>query len=158
MSANGLFGGHFRVYTKDPRFHTVPMSDKVNEIQLVNAKIAFTIHPNCTPNSKSHFCVKVEFRPEFKTREEYLAFRKSWKNLYMRVAKGIRILRPVANFALQELPFTTYHHGRYLWPHHDVSRTLFCWRMQAKALLMALVIAKQIAGEQRNHACTRCHG
>lgn len=133
------------------------MSKIKNEIKLVNADILFSIEPNCTALAKSHYKVNVEFSPSFQTRDQYLEFRKSWKNLYKRLSHGIRLLRPAANFACQELPLVTYHSGRHVWPHHNVSNALFFWRMHAKAMLVALALAKKIAGEQRDkNICGHC--
>jgi hypothetical protein len=134
------------------------MSEKLfNTIQLVNAKVCFNIHMNCTPHAKSHYDVEVELHPEFKTQKEYLEFRKSWKNLYMTLSDGIRRIRPLIQLACQPSMATdNFFRGRYKWPHHELTNNLFFWRMRAKALLKALAMAKRLAGEQREQQCPRC--
>lgn len=148
------------MYQLNLRPNTGTMSIQLkNEIWLVNARIQFAIHLCGKRGAKSHYSVEVDFSPEFTTRQEYLAFRASWKRRYMELSTGIRLIRPVVNMALQTMPRTNAFHGGVLYqPHSHLVHVLFYWRMQAKALLAALEAAKRLAGAQRNakQACSHC--
>lgn len=129
-----------------------------NVISLSGATVTFKVVAINTRGAKSHYGVKIEFTPTFQSRDEYLAFRKDWKTMYMGLSQAIRTMRKVRVVVCQNPALNCPIDSPTLWStSQGVSSSLFAWRMHAKALLVALQLAKVVAGQQRNiHVCPHC--